>query len=97
MSCSQAAVPLLPLLSCQARKYASVAITLIDIMMYQSEFPCFTKGGQKPLRQFQARLLPKLSDAELERKARSMVDHSLNHLGTRLYDKFQLYSNKIEP
>jgi hypothetical protein len=66
-------------------------------MMYQSEFPCFAKGGQKPLKAFKKRLMTDLSDAELEKRARYMVYHSLDHRGTRLYDRFQLFSNGILP
>ncbi|KAG5183852.1 kinase-like domain-containing protein, partial [Tribonema minus] len=81
-----------------ARKYATVAITLLEIMMFQSEFPCFA-GGAAPraLRAFQRRLMRNLTDDDIRRKARQMVDQSLDHKGTRLYDRFQLFSNGILP
>mmetsp|Transcript_9964 Transcript_9964/g.14023 ORF Transcript_9964/g.14023 Transcript_9964/m.14023 type:complete len:1056 (-) Transcript_9964:155-3322(-) len=79
-----------------ARKYASVAITLMEIMMFQSEFPCFANGlGAKALRRFKRRLMLKLSDEEIAKKAAYMVESSLDHPGTILYDKFQFFSNGI--
>jgi phosphatidylinositol kinase/protein kinase (PI-3 family) len=82
----------------QARKYATVAFTLVEIMMYQSEFPCFAGGGgPSALRHFRRRLMPGLSDDDVRRRARQMVDRSLDHRGTVLYDRFQLWSNGILP
>jgi phosphatidylinositol 4-kinase len=81
-----------------AKKYSTVAVTLLEIMMFRSEFPCFAHNdGRKALHGFRKRLFLKLSDSEIQQKAEKMVRRSLNHIGTVLYDKFQLYSNGIRP
>ncbi|CAM9149230.1 unnamed protein product [Phaeothamnion confervicola] len=80
-----------------ARKYAGAASTLIEIMMFQSEFPCFAKLGRAALAGFRRRLLLDVPDRDIPRRARAMVDRSYNHRGTRLYDEFQLFTNKIRP
>lgn len=79
-----------------ARKFENVAATLIEIMMFRSEFPCFSnKTGV--LKAFKRRLRDDLTDDQFKAFGRTLVDRSLNHWGTRFYDKFQLWSNGIQP
>jgi phosphatidylinositol kinase/protein kinase (PI-3 family) len=80
-----------------AREYAQPAITMIEIMSFQSEFPCFKGQGSRPLESFKRRLLRDLSPEAVRAKAQSFVSHSYDHAGTNLYDKFQLLTNDIPP
>mmetsp|Transcript_735 Transcript_735/g.1071 ORF Transcript_735/g.1071 Transcript_735/m.1071 type:complete len:1002 (-) Transcript_735:81-3086(-) len=81
-----------------ARKYAAVSLTLLEITMFQSEFPCFAHGnGPKALEGFKRRLMLGMEEGRVKEKAREMVRRSSSHWGTVLYDKFQLHSNGIKP
>lgn len=79
-----------------ARKNSQVALGLVEIMMYKSNFPCFTGsryGNGVALKRFEKRLMLDLPDDKARKGALKLVEKSLNHTGTNLYDKFQKYSN----
>eukprot|EP00903_Cladosiphon_okamuranus_P005725 g5683.t1 len=80
-----------------ARKYATVTVTMIEIMMFQSEFPCFEYMGDAALTGFKKRLMLGAKDSDVAKRARRMVHKACSHWGTRFYDKFQLWSNGILP
>eukprot|EP00752_Nemacystus_decipiens_P003913 g3587.t2 len=80
-----------------ARKYATVTVTMIEIMMFQSEFPCFEYMGDAALTGFKKRLMLGAKDSDVTKRARRMVNKASSHWGTRFYDKFQLWSNGILP
>ncbi|CAM9124180.1 unnamed protein product [Ectocarpus sp. 12 AP-2014] len=80
-----------------ARKYATVTITMLEIMMFQSEFPCFEYMGDAALTTFKKRLMLGAKDSDVARRARRMVNKANAHVGTRLYDQFQLCTNGILP
>ncbi|CAN0272613.1 unnamed protein product [Ectocarpus fasciculatus] len=80
-----------------ARKYATVTITMLEIMMFQSEFPCFEYMGEAALTMFKKRLMLGAKDSDVARRARRMVNKANAHVGTRLYDQFQLCTNGILP
>lgn len=63
----------------------------------QSEFPCFEYMGDAALTTFKKRLMLGAKDSDVARRARRMVNKANAHLGTRLYDQFQLCTNGILP
>jgi len=83
-----------------AHAHAETVITLMEIMSFQSKFPCFVKvGPAKAIAGFKQRLCygQTLSDAQITRLIDTMVARSYNSCGTRWYDKFQLWTNGIMP
>eukprot|EP00980_Cylindrotheca_fusiformis_P031427 scaffold26363_cov113-Cylindrotheca_fusiformis.AAC.1 len=79
-----------------ARENSQIALGLVEIMMYQSNYPCFTGrryGGGKSLRRFEKRLMLNVSDKNIEKRALNLIRKSYDHWGTNAYDKFQKYSN----
>jgi len=83
-----------------ARANAQVALGLVEIMMYKSNFPCFTGnryGKGISLRRFESRLMLDVPDKNVRKKAMHLIDNAMNHTGTVLYDMFQYYSNGYIP
>jgi len=83
-----------------ARANAQVALGLVEIMMYKSNFPCFTGsryGNGISLKRFESRLMLDVPDNKIKKKAQHLIDNAMNHTGTVLYDKFQHYSNGYIP
>lgn len=82
-----------------ARSNSQIALGLVEIMMYQSNYPCFTGsryGGGKSLRRFEKRLMLNISNKHIEKRALNLIRKSYDHWGTNAYDKFQKYSNGYE-
>ncbi len=81
------------------RENIDVCIAMFEIVSFQSKFPCFKNGTSKPLAAYKNRLLygKTLSREELRKHICSLVRKSYNHCGTRFYDNFQLWTNKIIP
>lgn len=82
----------------EARKNAQLALGLVEIMMYQSNFPCFSGwryGGGIALPRFQRRLMVWTPDRNVEREALKLVNKARGHFGTYLYDCFQKATNGI--
>lgn len=83
-----------------ARANSQIALGLVEIMMYKSNFPCFAGsryGGGISLKKFEDRLMINVPQNEIERRALSLINQSYNHYGTTLYDKFQLMTNGYLP
>ncbi len=80
-----------------ARTYSSQASILVEIMMLNSEFPCFKNQGTSPLHEFRSRLFPNLAEEQVRAEVRKMLKTATNHIGTRLYDQFQRLTNGILP
>lgn len=79
-----------------ARANSQIALGLVEIMMYKSNYPCFSGpryGGKKALIGFQNRLMLHTPDEEVKQRALQLIESSMMHSGTWLYDRFQLYSN----
>lgn len=79
-----------------ARTNSQIALGLVEIMMYKSNYPCFSGpryGGNQALIAFQNRLMLNVPDKEVPRRALSLIESSIDNRGTWLYDRFQLYSN----
>jgi phosphatidylinositol 4-kinase len=83
-----------------ARESSQIAIGLISIMMYRSNYPCFSGfryGGNVAIDRFKKRLMLDVPDDRIDARARALVDSSYNHKGTVWYDDFQLMTNGIAP
>lgn len=79
-----------------ARANSQIALGLVEIMMYKSNYPCFSGpryGGKKAIIGFQNRLMLHTPDEEVKQRALQLIESSMMHSGTWLYDRFQLYSN----
>ena len=79
-----------------ARQNSQIALGLVEIMMYQSNYPCFSGsryGGGQALRGFRERLMLDVPDSMVETNAKALIKKARNHLGTRAYDSFQQWSN----
>ena len=80
----------------EARKNAQLALGLVEIMMYKSNFPCFSGkryGNGIALPRFQQRLMIWTPDRLVEREALRLVNRARGHYGTILYDHFQKATN----
>jgi phosphatidylinositol kinase/protein kinase (PI-3 family) len=83
-----------------ARSSSRIAMGLVEIMMYKSNYPCFTGrryGGDIAMTRFQRRLMLGVPDEMIDGRARALVRTSYCHWGTDLYDRFQLMTNGIAP
>jgi phosphatidylinositol 4-kinase A len=79
-----------------ARKNSQIALGLVEIMMYQSNYPCFSGwryGNGVALRRFEKRLMLDVPDDQVEQRALGLVRNAQKHWGTTAYDKFQHMSN----
>lgn len=80
----------------EARKNAQLALGLVEIMMFKSNFPCFSGcryGGGVALRKFENRLMIWTPDRLVEKKALRLVNRARGHIGTKMYDAFQHATN----
>lgn len=80
----------------EARKNSQIALGLVEIMMYQSNYPCFSGwryGKGRALTKFEQRLMLKVPDARVAKKALRLVRSSRRHAGTHAYDVFQKATN----
>ena len=80
------------------RKHADKLILLIELMRYQSHFPCF--GGTPVqsdvvMNQLRERFLTGMTDKNVEEAVERWVLASHHNVFMRLYDNFQYYSNGI--
>jgi hypothetical protein len=79
-----------------ARLNSQIALGLVEIMMYKSNYPCFSGGrygNGVSLQKFEKRLMLDVPDKLIEKRALALIQTSLDHWGTNLYDGFQQYSN----
>ena len=82
-----------------ARKNSQIALGLVEIMMFKSNYPCFTGsryGHGKALVRFEKRLMLHIPDKKIKRKAKRLIEKSRQHFGTYLYDAFQKATNGYE-
>lgn len=81
-----------------ARSNSLTALGLVEIMMYKSNYPCFTGtryGGGVSLKRFEKRLMLDVPDAKIGKKAAQLITSSIDNTGTKLYDVFQYHSNGL--
>jgi len=78
-----------------ARANSQIALGLVEIMMYKSNYPCFSGpryGGNRALVEFQRRLMLTVPEKDVRKKALQLIYKSINHKGTWAYDRFQKFS-----
>jgi phosphatidylinositol kinase/protein kinase (PI-3 family) len=79
-----------------ARANSQIALGLVEIMMFKSNYPCFTGaryGHGVSLKRFEERLMLNKKDGKIRKYALRLIRDSIEHTGTYLYDRFQKYSN----
>jgi hypothetical protein len=80
----------------EARQNSLIALGLVEIMMYKSNYPCFTGsryGNGKSIKGFEKRLMLHVPDNKVERRAEKLIDKSIENFGTWFYDWFQKVDN----
>jgi phosphatidylinositol 4-kinase len=80
----------------EARKNSLIALGLVEIMMYKSNYPCFSGsryGHGVALKKFEKRLMLRVPDSQVAGRAMQLVDKSINNFGTKFYDWFQHVDN----
>ena len=80
----------------EARKNYQIALGLVEIMMFKSNYPCFTGwryGKGKALTRFEKRLMLDKPDKQTKKRALKLIRRSKQHFGTYLYDAFQKATN----
>lgn len=80
----------------EARKNYQIALGLVEIMMFNSNYPCFSGrryGNGKALARFEKRLMLDVPDAQVKNRALRLIRKSKQHCGTYLYDAFQKATN----
>jgi phosphatidylinositol 4-kinase len=68
----------------EARKNSQIALGLVEIMMYKSNYPCFEGsryGNGITLRRFEKRLMLQVQDRYVDKRAKALVRTSLSHWG----------------
>ena len=81
-----------------AHSNSLMALGLVEIMMYKSNYPCFTGtryGGGVSLKRFVKRLMLDVPDNKVDKKALQLITSSIDNYGTKLYDVFQKHSNGL--
>jgi phosphatidylinositol 4-kinase len=76
------------------RQHADTICTMLEIMSYNSFFPCF-KYNPFAIKEFRARLMLDVPDCDVEYEWNRLVERSYRHSGSGLYDSFQLATNGI--
>jgi phosphatidylinositol 4-kinase A len=80
----------------ECRKNSQIALGLVEIMMYKSNYPCFSGwryGKGRALTKMEKRLMLRVPEKSVPRKALRLIRSSRQHFGTYLYDAFQKASN----
>ncbi|GKY98038.1 hypothetical protein MPSEU_000761900 [Mayamaea pseudoterrestris] len=80
----------------EARKNSQIALGLVEIMMYKSNYPCFSgkrHGHGKALTQFEDRLMLKVPEHKVKARILGLIRKARQHAGTYMYDAFQKASN----
>lgn len=80
----------------ECRKNSQIALGLVEIMMYKSNYPCFSGwryGKGKALTKMEHLLMLRVPDKRVKKKAVNLIRKSRRHFGTYLYDVFQNATN----
>lgn len=80
----------------ECRRNSQIALGLVEIMMFKSNYPCFTGGrygNGKALTKLEKRLMLRVPDKKVKKKALNLIRRSKQHFGTYLYDVFQHATN----
>ena len=79
-----------------ARKHMEQIISTVETMGLGSQLPCFQQGGQATIRRLKERFFLTSTEEEVTLRLNRMVDDALNSYTTRIYDRFQYYTNGIQ-
>ena len=80
----------------EARRNYQIALGLVEIMMFKSNYPCFSGsryGNGKALIRFEKRLMLDVPDKKVQKRALKLIKRSKQHVGTYLYDLVQNATN----
>ena len=80
----------------EARKNSQIALGLVEIMMFKSNYPCFSGsryGNGVTLKRFENRLMLNVNDKNVDKRATALIKSAYSHWGTNAYDSFQQWSN----
>jgi phosphatidylinositol 4-kinase A len=80
----------------ECRRNSQIALGLVEIMMFHSNYPCFSGsryGKGRALPKFERRMMLRLPEPRVPRRARRLIRQSRKHFGTYLYDAFQKATN----
>jgi phosphatidylinositol kinase/protein kinase (PI-3 family) len=81
-----------------AQRHADQITTLVEIMMYNSTFPCFRgRDASRDLHKLRTRFLPGHSAEQTVKAVVKMVRLSFRNKWTKRYDQFQKLTNGIVP
>lgn len=81
-----------------AQRNADKIITLVEIMMRNSTFPCFqNRDVQKDLQKLRDRFLLQMSTERVVKTAIRFINSSYKNKWTKRYDQFQKFTNGILP
>ncbi|GLE08661.1 hypothetical protein PINS_up019976 [Pythium insidiosum] len=81
-----------------AQRNAEKIITLVEIMMRNSTFPCFQgRDVSKDLQKLRDRFLPHSSTEQIVKTVMKMIEASYKNKWTKRYDQFQKLTNGIMP
>lgn len=81
-----------------AQRNADKIITLVEIMMRNSTFPCFQgRDVQKDLQKLRDRFLLYMSTEQVVKTAIKFINSSYKNKWTKRYDQFQKFTNGILP
>jgi len=78
------------------RDHADTLVGLTEVTMLAPALPCFQGTGRTPIEQMRKRLMLQLPDHLLRDRVRALIAQSLDHLGTKAYDRIQKVSFGIE-
>jgi len=84
----------------EARKHIDTLVTLVEITGYKSKLPCFNQPGggtARVVRELRQRLMLNLNDSQAEKRMRKLTAKAANSTGTKIYERFQKFSNGLEP
>ena len=78
------------------RDHADTLVGLTEVTMLAPALPCFQGTGRTPIEQMRKRLMLQVPDHQLRDRVRALIAQSLDHLGTKAYDRIQKVSFGIE-
>ena len=79
-----------------ARKHSDILLSLMEIMIYKSNFPSLLYN-KNAIEDFKNRLMLNIPDSKLSDEIEKLFNKSVGHTGTYGYDQFQLITNGISP
>mmetsp|Transcript_6766 Transcript_6766/g.7772 ORF Transcript_6766/g.7772 Transcript_6766/m.7772 type:complete len:767 (-) Transcript_6766:527-2827(-) len=79
------------------RSNFEMLIDLVSITAHNSSMPCFTQGGgpEKVIKDLQKRLMITVSTEVASINFTKMISKSKNHVGTKMFDKYESVSRNI--